>query len=305
MRFDDPVALAYAGIYAAALLLAVWKRRTFPLQDAITVTLVVGFGFTALVYVLAPAYPGAPAVAGASPAEMLFTLLYLGLIAGLLVVAKPLPRVWKGHFVKERLGVGLYKLLIFVLLPLAGLRLFWQTSWANLGFALGDLRGQLLAALLLALLLGGFNLLVGSGAAPIRSRQFSARQVSLGFGLAFLWNLLEVGLVEEFFFRGFLQGRLTGFLGAPVGGICAASLLFGLAHAPGIYLRRGEEQGALGPRPTLLNAVLYSILALSPTGWFMGLLYWRTQSLLAPILVHAAVDAVAHIPTFIRGVRLR
>lgn len=249
MRFDDPVALAYAGIYAAALLLAVWKRRTFPLQDAITVTLVVGFGFTALVYVLAPAYPGAPAVAGASPAEMLFTLLYLGLIAGLLVVAKPLPRVWKGHFVKERLGVGLYKLLIFVLLPLAGLRLFWQTSWANLGFALGDLRGQLLAALLLALLLGGFNLLVGSGAAPIRSRQFSARQVSLGFGLAFLWNLLEVGLVEEFFFRGFLQGRLTGFLGAPVGGICAARLVPGpalLAHAESARAHPGACGGGRG-----------------------------------------------------------
>lgn len=84
-----------------------------------------------------------------------------------------------------------------------------------------------------------------------------------------------------------------------------ASLLFGLAHAPGIYLRRGDQHGPLGEHPSLLDTILYAILALSPTGWFTGLLYFRTQSLLAPILVHSIVDAVAHTTEFIEGFRIQ
>jgi membrane protease YdiL (CAAX protease family) len=120
-----------------------------------------------------------------------------------------------------------------------------------------------------------------------------------------LWNLLETGLVEEFYFRAFLQGRFTAYLGSAAAGICIASLLFGLAHAPGIYLRRGERHGPLGERPRLLETILYAILGLSPTGWFTGLLYWRCQSLLAPVLVHAAVDAVAHTAEFLEGLGIR
>lgn len=77
--------------------------------------------------------------------------------------------------------------------------------------------------------------------------------------------------------------------------------MFSLAHASGIYLRRGDKHGLLGEQPSLLNSILYAILALSPTGWFTGLLFWRAQSLLAPVLVHAAVDAVAHTAEFIEG----
>jgi len=81
--------------------------------------------------------------------------------------------------------------------------------------------------------------------------------------------------------------------------------LFGLAHAPGIYLRRGDKLGPLGESPNALDTILYSVLVLGTTGWFTGLLYWRTQSLLAPILVHAAIDAVAHTAEFIEGLKLR
>jgi membrane protease YdiL (CAAX protease family) len=111
--------------------------------------------------------------------------------------------------------------------------------------------------------------------------------------------------VEEFFVRAFLQGRATAFFDSPAAGICAASLLFGLAHAPGIYLRRGERHGPLGEQPALVDSILYAILGLSPTGWFTGLLYGRCQSLLAPILVHAAVDAVAHTAEFLDGLGVR
>jgi membrane protease YdiL (CAAX protease family) len=304
MNFTEPAALAYLVIYLAALVVAIWKRKTFPLQESIMVVVIVGFGFTALVHWLFPVSTGAPSPAPVSTSELTFTVLYLAGIAALLVFPRPMPEEWKGDFVKKRLVDTVFKLSFFVVVPLAALRLIWQTPWQSLGFRAGNIEAIWLPTLLLCLVFGAFNLLAGSSAAPVRKGQYNAGQIGLGFALALAWNLLEVGLVEEFFFRAFLQGRLTSFLGSPLSGVLIASLLFGLAHAPGIYLRKGDQHGPLGEKPSLLNAILYTILVLSPTGWFMGLLYWRTQSLLAPILVHAVVDSVAHLPLFIEGVMI-
>jgi membrane protease YdiL (CAAX protease family) len=295
----QPVVLIYIGLYLLALALAVWHRKTFPLSDALMVTLIVGFGFTLLVYLIAPHSQVTPTRTAVSLSELLFTLAYLVITAVFLAFGWRLPANQQERSIKIKLYTLGYKLLLFVVFPLVFLRLGWNRTWAELGFSAGNAAGQMLASALLILIFGAFNLLAGSAAKPIRARQFSARQLAAGMSLASLWNILEVGLVEEFYFRAFVQGRLAGYLGSPVAGICLASLLFGLAHAPGIYLRRGDEHGPLGATPTLLNSILYAILALSPTGWFTGLLYWRAQSLLAPILVHAAVDAVAHTPEFI------
>lgn len=51
-------------------------------------------------------------------------------------------------------------------------------------------------------------------------------------GLFLIANLLQTCLVEEAFFRGYLQNGLSARFG-PVTGTAAASLLFGLAHAGG------------------------------------------------------------------------
>jgi membrane protease YdiL (CAAX protease family) len=292
----------YIGLYLLALVIAVWQRKTFPLSDVITVTLIIGVGFTALVYWIVPNPVDQPALSKpVRPGELIFTITYLFLATALLIRGSPIPAAWKRTFVRKKIAALIFKLLLFVLIPLTAMRSIWNIGWEQLGFSAGDVRGQLLSTVLLVLLFGGFNLLVGSAATPIRKRQFSWSQVMAGFGAASVWNIIEVGLVEEFFFRAFLQGRLTSFFGSPIAGICMASLLFGLAHAPGIFLRRAEERGALGAKPSILNTILYTILALSPTGWFTGLLYFRAQSLLAPILVHALVDAVAHTVEFIEG----
>lgn len=300
----DPITLSYALLYLAALALAVWRRKFFPLGESLIVVAIVGIGFTGVTYLSTLPIPASPVESPTPPGELAFTLVYLAAVAALLVWRKT-PEGWKGHFLKEKAASLVFKLPVFVLLPMLALRLVWQESWANLGFSWGNVPGQLLAAAVMMLLFGGFNLLAGSGAAPLRNRQFSGRQMILGGTLTFLWNLVEVGLVEEFFFRAFVQTRLMGALGSPLAGICAASLLFGLAHAPGIYLRKGDRLGPLGEKPTLLNAILYAILVLSPAGWFTGLLFWRTQSLLAPILVHAAIDTAAHTAEFITGLKIR
>ena len=305
MALNHPVVFIYAGIFLFCLALAVIRRKTFPLVETMMVTVIIGLGFTGLVYWIAPRPGAVPLRQDMHPAELIFTLVYLVTTAALLVRGAPVPKSWREHYFKKSLATLGFKLVVFVLIPLAALRLIWHVDWADLGFSAGNAPGQLRAAALLMLAFGGFNLIAGGAAAPIRKRQFSLGHIAGGMSLAFLWNLAEVGLVEEFYFRAFLQGRFTAFFDSPAAGICAAALLFGLAHAPGIYLRRGDRHGPLGEHPTLIDSILYAILGLSPTGWFTGLLYWRCQSLLAPILVHAAVDAVAHTAEFLEGLGIR
>jgi membrane protease YdiL (CAAX protease family) len=305
MSLNHPAVILYAGIFLLALALAIVRRKSFPLADTLVVTLIVGVGFTALVYWIAPQPGNTSLRQDIDPSEIVFTVVYALVTAALLIRGAPVPPSWQAHFFKKNIATLAFKLVVFVLVPLAALRVIWHAGWADLGFSAGDVAAQLRAAGLLILVFGGFNLLAGGAAAPIRKRLFAPGQVAAGMGLAFLWNVLEVGLVEEFYFRAFLQGRFTALFESPAAGICAAALLFGLAHAPGIYLRRGDKHGPLGERPTLIDSILYAILGLSPTGWFTGLLYARCQSLLAPILVHAAVDAVAHTAEFLEGLGIR
>ena len=304
MSWTEPVFILYAALYLLAFALAFLRRKTFPFSEIIAVILIIGLGFTGLVALIAPQASARPLEYNLHPGETVFVLIYVAFLTWMLALGawKFLPARWKEDFARNKLGVLAYKLLLFVFLPLGVLRFVWQIDWAALGFSIIDLPKQLLIALILIVLLGGFNLVAGQAAAPIRKREFTARQLLLGTGLTFIWNIFEVGLVEEFFFRAVLQNHFTNLFASPLSGICAATLLFGLAHAPGIYLRGAGKDDPLGSKPTLLDTILYSILVLSASGWFMGLLYWRTQSLLAPILVHAGVDAVAHVSEFIQKI---
>jgi hypothetical protein len=78
---------------------------------------------------------------------------------------------------------------------------------------------------------------------------------------------LLAGLGEEFFFRGALQTVAVGWLG-PVGGVVAASVIFGAMHA-------------LNPAYFILATVM---------GLYLGTIYLMSGSLILVILVHALYD---------------
>lgn len=179
MKFHELIVFIYGALYLSALALAVWKRKSFPLAETLAVAAIVGLGFTALVYLVTLPLPPSSTPGGVPPSELIFTLTYLILIFGLLSYNRPMPAGWKGNFLKEKIAAIAYKLLVFVFIPLTALCLLWRSTWAELGFSAGDVVGQLGAASILILLFGGFNLVAGGGAAPIRARRFSARQVGL------------------------------------------------------------------------------------------------------------------------------
>ena len=72
------------------------------------------------------------------------------------------------------------------------------------------------------------------------------------------------------------------------------ALLFGLAHAPGLHFPSAATLESLGPHPSWLAAIGYSLAVTSVAGIFLGVLWIRTRNL-SVVLVHAAGDLLPNL----------
>lgn len=115
---------------------------------------------------------------------------------------------------------------------------------------------------------------------------------------SFVWIAIEAGLNEEFFYRAVLQTRLSALFKSAWTGIAVTSILFGLAHAPGLFLRGGPETDGWSTDP--FQVIAYTIATLAPLSLFFGFLYARTKSLLLVVLLHGMVDVLPNMAEFIR-----
>jgi len=101
--------------------------------------------------------------------------------------------------------------------------------------------------------------------------------------LVLSWTLAGFG--EELVYRGYLQARLTDFLGLGRNGVilavAASSVLFGLAH---------REQGLIGVVVTTMDAVFFSALK-----WRYGNNLW------AAVLAHALSNTIGLVAFFFLG----
>lgn len=117
--------------------------------------------------------------------------------------------------------------------------------------------------------------------------------------LSYIWITIEAGLCEEVLYRAVLQTRLTAFFNSPWAGVIATSILFALAHAPGLYLRGGGgDSHGVAADPIQVGA--YTIAMLSPISLLFGFMYARTKSLLLVVLLHGMVDVLPNLGDFIR-----
>ncbi|MEQ1818055.1 MAG: type II CAAX endopeptidase family protein [Terricaulis sp.] len=116
--------------------------------------------------------------------------------------------------------------------------------------------------------------------------------------LGFIWITLEAGACEEFLFRGVLQTRLTSWFNSAWAGVIVTSLIFGLAHAPGLFMRGGPGVDGWSTDP--LQVIAHTIAVLSPIGLTFGLIYARTKSLLLVILLHGLVDVLPNLADFVQ-----
>lgn len=196
------------------------------------------------------------------------------------------------------------KVVTFVLVPFLLYRVFYKFSLADFGLSLKwkkviNYNTLFIWAVFSALLLL-LNYFAGTGAKPLREGIFSANQLLKAVPLFSIWLLIEVGLVEEFFFRGLLQNRLGAILRSKTGAICISALIFGLVHAPGMYLRQAGVDDGLGTAPALLNSIVYCIAIQSIPGLFLGILLEKTRNLWLLMAIHAMFDLLPGLSEFIK-----
>ena len=163
------------------------------------------------------------------------------------------------------------------LLPLAAAPIAFMAVSGTAPAALGLAEQHLARDLLLAIPCG----LVGFGIAAAFAEYLSRRARRwfvpdrADLLLQTAYYVLPNAAVEEWFFRGFLQGTLSRWWQLPWLGFLAATLVFGAYHLLGRW----------GWRP---------VAGATVAGFVLGLLYlWQPPpaSLLLPVIVHAFITA--------------
>ncbi len=287
---------AYILIYAATLL-AMVRFGKFDASDSLGVFAVLGVGFSFAAWLLTIGVKPLPYRVLEPRKESVALLAYLVLLAlfiayGFSVIHRAIP----GE-PADSIAILIAKLTAFVVIPAC-------IMMSRFGYKLRDLAplslttSHLLVVLGMSLVLLIFQSVAGRGLRDIADAHVPGDKLLLGIPLVFLWLVFEVGVVEEFFFRVLLQSRLSAVLRSELGGIVLMSLIFGLVHAPGLYLRTSATQEGLSAHPSLLMAIGYSIVITSVAGFFLGVLWARTRNFLVLVLVHAATDLLPNtLPT--------
>ena len=287
--FKDPFILAYVILYFV-LIVALHITEGFSIILPIVVFLILGAGFSALAWWTTRGVE--PLTYSVKQPASECALLAVCLIIITFFIT------WGLNFIEttihaeplKSITILVAKVIVFVLIPLLLFRGIWKYTLHDLlSFTFGG-RKHLRVILWMSLVLISFQAVLGRGLSEIRASGLPWWSWVLGIPCAFVWLVLEAGLVEEFFFRTLIQSRVAAFLKSEAAGIVVMSVLFGLAHAPGMYVRTSKTLEALGPSPSLFMALGYSIVVTSVAGFFLGVLWVRTKSITVLMLVHAAGD---------------
>ena len=218
------------------------------------------------------------------------------------IINQVVPDSWIANEKINSFIIIVRKLLVFVAVP-------WLV-YRSLGFTSGDFgvknsqvklfsRKGLFVFMILGTAAVLFQFFLSNGGKPVRNGEFSFQQLALGLPLCFLWLFIEAGLVEEFFYRVILQSRMTILLKSSAGGIVITALIFGLSHAPGLYLRGAESEGVDEQLPFLFWSA-YTIAYMSVAGVFLGIIWQRTRNLWLVMAIHAMLDLLPNVGDFIK-----
>lgn len=305
--FTNVWVLLGLAIFGASLAL-LWRNPAFGREDAMSGMVIFGIGFPLIAWVTTLWARPLSITTRRSAGEiaLLFAcliLVTLYLIWGSALSEALVPASWLASPRGKFIIVLVRKLVVFVAIPFLLFRMIFGYRWSDFGAQLAGLRAlagnHLPVVLVLSALILLFQYFAGTGAAPIRRGEFHASQLAIGLPLCFAWLFLEVGLVEEFFFRPLVQGRLAAWFKSEISGVALMSLLFGLAHAPGFILRRAGLAEAIGENPSPVDAIAYAIVVLSVSGIFFGIVWARTRNLFAVMFIHAATDLLPNFKHFV------
>lgn len=145
-----------------------------------------------------------------------------------------------------------------------------------------------------------FQAVFGRGLTTLRELAPAMTTLLWAVPLCWLWQVVEAGLCEEVLFRRVLQQRIADATRSQVAAVLWASLLFGLAHAPGLYLRGAHAMEGVA-ETSVPWALAYSIVMIAPAGIAFGVLWARTRSLWLVVALHGTVDLLPQLAPFIRA----
>lgn len=289
---------AYAVIWFVCLLL-LRGRSPQRIGESIAVFAIFAIAFPVVITILTLGYDRPDVRVHAQREESLLLLGWSVLLAAYFTFLKPFfERGLPGEHGTSYIALFI-KLLMFVALPAAGLMLRYGYRLRELFPAKWTLR-SLAPALWLGCLFLVLQYIFGQGRTQIRETHLPILYLFFYAVAGMVWLGLEAGLVEEFFFRALLQERLSRYLQSEVAGVVIASIVFGLMHSPGFYLRPAESGEGLGAHPSLLVAVAYSIVTTSAAGVLFGVLWVRTRNLAVVVLCHAAFDLLPNLHNIVR-----
>jgi membrane protease YdiL (CAAX protease family) len=155
-----------------------------------------------------------------------------------------------------------------------------------------------LTLIVLFVVITGLLAMVSPSLQEIGAIEPSAATLVWAVPACFVWLAIEAGLNEEFLFRAVLQTRLSAWFKSEWSGIVVTSVLFGVAHAPGLFARGGPGVDGWSTDPW--QVIAYTVATLAPLSLFVGFLYARTKSLLLCVLVHASVDLLPNLADFMK-----
>jgi membrane protease YdiL (CAAX protease family) len=253
----NPVAIGGLLLYAASFAVLL-RNKNFEPGGALIVLVLFGIIFPALAWLAT--LRAVPLSISVQPTarEMLVLVacivaLSVYLVGGPQWIDNHLPPTWIDSPQIKFFITLAKKLIVFVLIPFGIFRFAFGYRLRDFGIQREGLRALRGNHLPMVLVVGGallaFQFFLGNGAAQIRQGKFSAFQLLLGLPLCFAWLVIEVGLVEEFFFRALVQSRLAAWFKSEVSGVVLMSLAFGLAHAPGFIFRGAGSVEGLGANP--------------------------------------------------------
>jgi membrane protease YdiL (CAAX protease family) len=304
----NPYFIGYSALYIVTLL-TMRLIENFPVSESIAILLILGVFFSATAYITSKSsvllFENKPEQKR-EVVLLISILIYITLFLtfGGDLIKKVTPRMFLENMRASEIITISKKLLFFVLIPFIAYKYIYNFNLRDFGLIvkardLFTLKNTVILIVMASIILL-FQFFLGNGAKPIREGLITNKQLLFGLPLLFIWLIFEVGLVEEFFFRALVQSRLTEITKSEIGGIILSGLFFGLAHAPGFYLRGGGSLDNLGQHPSLFMSIGYSILILSVSGFFLSIIWSKTKNLWLVMTIHAFGDLLPNLSDFIK-----
>jgi membrane protease YdiL (CAAX protease family) len=153
----------------------------------------------------------------------------------------------------------------------------WPTL-RDAGWILGGVILSVIVAVLVEIVVIPF----GEGGATTISAAASVSNPLLIYTIFLVGNLLFIAPIEEFLYRGVIQGRLRESFG-PVAAISITSIGFALGHIPSYWF---------GGSDLLSVSVGGALLGIAAGGFVLGAIYERTESLLIVSIIHGLLNSV-------------